>query len=220
MLTCKELTELATDYLEGRLPFLQRVKFLLHLAMCDRCRAYLRQMEMTITALGKLPDESVPAGVREELLACFRDMRPASPAAVAVRRWNFIAVIDEWLRLRGWTVVGLVLGTAALLGVLLAGAHGPVFGDSWARCLLTEVGAALLPVIVLGVAAVRMRERISAGALAAIAACGALAADLSLPLACPYSRVAPHVLVVHTGGILIAVLIVAAASRLPAHARR
>jgi anti-sigma factor RsiW len=220
MLSCKELTELVTDYLEGRMPFLQRVKFHLHLGTCDRCRAYLRQMKMAITTLGRLPDEPAPAGVREELLARFRDMRPASPAAVAARRRSFIAVIDEWLRPRGWMVVGLVLFAAALLGVLLDGEHGPVFGDTWAMCLLMEVGAALPPVVVLGFAAVRMRERISAGALAAIAAGGALAGDLSLPLACPYSRVASHVLVVHTGGILLAALIAAGASRLPALARR
>jgi anti-sigma factor RsiW len=219
MLTCKELTELVTDYLEGRMPFMQRVSFHLHLGMCDRCRAYLRQMKMTIKALGKLPDEPIPAGVRDELLVRFRTMRPAGPA-VAVKRRNFVAAIDEWLKSRGWMVVGLVLFGAALFWVLLDGQPGPLFGRTWEVCLLMELGAALLPVVALGVAAVQMRERISAGSLAAIAAGGALVGYLSLPLACPYSRVTPHVLVVHVGGVLLAALLGASASRLPALARR
>lgn len=219
MLTCKELTELVTDYLEGRMPFMQQVSFHLHLGMCDRCRAYLRQMKMTVKTLGKLPDEPIPAGVRDELLARFRNMRPAGPA-VAVRRPSILATVDGWLRPRGWMVVAVVVFGAALFGVLLDGQPGPILG-TWGMCLLMELGAAVLPVVAVGVAAVRLRERVSAGSLAAIAAGGALVGYLSfLPFACPYSRVTPHVLVVHVGGILLAALLGAAASRVPALARR
>lgn len=87
-------------------------------------------------------------------------------------------------------------------------------------CLLKELGAALLPVVAVGVAAVRMRERISAASLASIAAGGALVGYLFLTLTCPYSRVTPHVLVVHVGSILLAALLGATASRLPVLARR
>lgn len=72
MLTCKELTELITDYLEGRQSFLERVRFELHLGMCRHCRAYLRQMKETIDTLGALPEETIPPEVSSQLLDRFR----------------------------------------------------------------------------------------------------------------------------------------------------
>lgn len=72
MLTCQELTELVTDYLEERLSFMDRLRFRAHIGMCRHCRAYLDQMKQTIRVLGKLPAERIPPDVRDELLACFR----------------------------------------------------------------------------------------------------------------------------------------------------
>jgi len=72
MITCRQLTELITDHLEGRLPFLGRVRFQLHLGTCRSCRAYLRQMRQTLAAVGHLQTEPPPADVRDELLARFR----------------------------------------------------------------------------------------------------------------------------------------------------
>jgi predicted anti-sigma-YlaC factor YlaD len=73
MLTCKELTEIITDYLEGHLTFVDRVRFQLHVGMCRNCRAYLRQMKLTIVTLGALSPEPVPEPVRDELLRRFSD---------------------------------------------------------------------------------------------------------------------------------------------------
>ncbi|MGI8783699.1 MAG: anti-sigma factor family protein [Acidobacteriota bacterium] len=216
MLTCKEVTELVTDYLEGRMSFMRRVNFHLHIGMCDHCRAYLRQMRLTVKTLGRLPDESIPSGVRDELLVRFRNMRPSGSPAVAARRPGFIAVLDGWLgRSRGWAVVAVVLFATALIGVLVGGHPGPLLG-TWERCLLLELGAALLPIMALGLVVVRSRQRISAGSFAALAAGGAFVGFLSLLLACPYSRVTLHVLVVHVAGVLFSALLGAAASRLPA----
>lgn len=75
MLTCQELTELVTDYLEGRLSVGQRLSFQLHLGMCRHCRAYLQQMRATIATLGELPAEPMPPGVQDELLARFKDWK-------------------------------------------------------------------------------------------------------------------------------------------------
>lgn len=75
MLTCKELTEIITDYLEGRLSPLQLISFQLHLGMCRHCRAYLRQMKTTIRTLGMMPKLDVPGDVQEELLKRFRDWK-------------------------------------------------------------------------------------------------------------------------------------------------
>ena len=75
MLTCREMTELVTDYLESRLPFGQRLRFELHIGMCSHCRAYLRQMKQTIRTLGGLPEESVPPEALNQLLQRFRDWK-------------------------------------------------------------------------------------------------------------------------------------------------
>lgn len=73
MLTCRELVELITDYLEGRLAFSERLRFQLHLGMCGNCRQYLRQMKRTVSTLRLLPaEETLPPDVRDELLARFR----------------------------------------------------------------------------------------------------------------------------------------------------
>lgn len=75
MLTCKQLTELVTDYLEGRQSLLDRVRFEMHLGMCRHCRAYLRQMKGTVETLGKLPEDAIPPEVSNQLLARFRDWK-------------------------------------------------------------------------------------------------------------------------------------------------
>ncbi len=78
MLTCRELTEKLTDYLEGRMRFGERTSLFLHLAACRHCRAYVAQMRATIAATGALPDEPIPDEVRVRLSAAFRD-RKAKP---------------------------------------------------------------------------------------------------------------------------------------------
>jgi anti-sigma factor RsiW len=72
-LSCREMVELVTDYLEGALPRRERKRFERHIAGCDGCTAYLEQMRQTIGMLGGLTEEDVPAAAREELLAAFRD---------------------------------------------------------------------------------------------------------------------------------------------------
>ncbi|HYF27488.1 MAG TPA: zf-HC2 domain-containing protein [Baekduia sp.] len=71
-MTCREMVELVTDYLEGRLGGPQRARFEAHLAICPGCQAYLEQMRQTLHALGRIPEETLPAAAREELLQAFR----------------------------------------------------------------------------------------------------------------------------------------------------
>jgi len=71
-LACRELVELVTDYLEGALGPDERVQFELHLAVCDGCTAYLRQLRATLRAAGRLSERSIPVGVRDRLLEAFR----------------------------------------------------------------------------------------------------------------------------------------------------
>jgi predicted anti-sigma-YlaC factor YlaD len=72
-LTCKELVELVTEYLEERLPPSERLRFEQHLVGCAGCRNYLDQMRETIRLLGRLDEDSIAAPTREHLLRAFRD---------------------------------------------------------------------------------------------------------------------------------------------------
>ena len=72
-LTCKELVELITGYLEGTLRGRRLRRFESHLAACDGCTRYLAQMEMTIRVTGTLTEGQVTDEQRSVLLAAFRD---------------------------------------------------------------------------------------------------------------------------------------------------
>lgn len=75
MLTCRELTQTITDYVERRMPLTRRLEFQFHLGICVMCRAYLRQVRATIRVLGRLPDEPIPEDVAEEMLRRFRNWK-------------------------------------------------------------------------------------------------------------------------------------------------
>ena len=74
-ISCQEVVEVITDYLEGRLPPEDVAIFDAHLALCDGCQWYLDQMRTTIAAVGRIEDEAVPAELRDTVLAAFRDRR-------------------------------------------------------------------------------------------------------------------------------------------------
>jgi anti-sigma factor RsiW len=74
-LTCREVVELVTDYLEGRLSRRDRRRFDRHIAACDGCTAYLEQMRLTVAALGRVPESAISPAARTELTAAFRDWR-------------------------------------------------------------------------------------------------------------------------------------------------
>ena len=74
-LTCKELVELVTDYLEGALPVGDRLDFERHLVWCSWCRDYVDQVRMTIELTGVPEDTEPPFPLREQLLDAFRDWK-------------------------------------------------------------------------------------------------------------------------------------------------
>ena len=74
-LTCKELVELVTEYLEGTLPAAERARFEEHLAGCRDCGAYLDQIRQTVRVLGRLTEDSLPAAFRAELVEAFRSWK-------------------------------------------------------------------------------------------------------------------------------------------------
>ena len=80
-LTCQELVELVTDYLEGLLSAAQRARFEEHLAKCAGCRNYLSQMRQTIKLAGMLTEESIAPQARADLLGVFRNWKKANSDA-------------------------------------------------------------------------------------------------------------------------------------------
>jgi anti-sigma factor RsiW len=74
-ITCRELVELVTEYLEGGLASPDRDRFEEHLAVCEPCVAYIEQIRLTIAASGAVSDEQLDPEAREELLAAFRDWK-------------------------------------------------------------------------------------------------------------------------------------------------
>jgi anti-sigma factor RsiW len=71
-LTCREMVELVSDYLEGTLPDRDRALFEQHLVLCDGCSAYLDQMRGTVMLTGRLREDMLDAPVRDRLLQTFR----------------------------------------------------------------------------------------------------------------------------------------------------
>ena len=74
-LTCQELVELVTAFLEGTLPPPDRARFEEHIAVCDGCTNYLEQMRTTIRVTGMLTPESLSEEASTELLAAFRNWK-------------------------------------------------------------------------------------------------------------------------------------------------
>lgn len=77
-LSCQELTEVITEYLEGTLSTAERLRFEAHLEQCPGCRAYLEQMRQTIRLTGKLTEAAVEPPARQALLDAFRDWKRGS----------------------------------------------------------------------------------------------------------------------------------------------
>jgi anti-sigma factor RsiW len=74
-MTCQEVVELVTDYLEAELAAERTALFEMHLNFCDGCVWYVDQLRMTVAAVGRISEDDVPAQTRERLLTAFRDWK-------------------------------------------------------------------------------------------------------------------------------------------------
>jgi anti-sigma factor RsiW len=72
-LTCQQVVELVTEYLDGVMDPARRARFEGHLAGCAGCTAYLEQFRTTVAVVGQLDVGDVPAPVMSELLSAFRN---------------------------------------------------------------------------------------------------------------------------------------------------
>ena len=72
-ITCQQLVELITDYLEDRLPVDERLLFEEHLAFCTWCVTYLDQMRQTIEVAGTLREDDLDPHARDAMLKVFKE---------------------------------------------------------------------------------------------------------------------------------------------------
>ncbi len=74
-LTCRQLVELVTEYVEGSLSDDDRDRFDAHLARCAGCQAHVEQMRDTIAAVGRIPPDSLSPEAERELAEAFTGWR-------------------------------------------------------------------------------------------------------------------------------------------------
>jgi anti-sigma factor RsiW len=73
--TCQEVVELVSDYLDQALPPEEASLFEQHVNFCDGCDWYLDQMRSTVATVGRITEQDVPEETREKLLAAFREWK-------------------------------------------------------------------------------------------------------------------------------------------------
>ena len=76
-ITCQEVVELVTEYLEGAMAPADAARFEHHLSLCEGCVWYVDQIRMTVEAVGRIDESDVPPETRDGLVAAFRDFKRA-----------------------------------------------------------------------------------------------------------------------------------------------
>jgi len=79
-MTCQEVIEVVTAYLEDAMTGEDRSAFEAHLAICDGCEQYLSQMRHTIDLLGQVREDNLHPQTRERLLDAFTDWKNTGTA--------------------------------------------------------------------------------------------------------------------------------------------
>lgn len=75
-ITCQEVVEVVTDYLEGRMTPEDVAVFEAHVDLCDGCKWYVEQMRITVATVGRIEEADVPDEMRDTLMAAFRAKTP------------------------------------------------------------------------------------------------------------------------------------------------
>lgn len=166
----------------------ERVAAKEHARGCGRCAQALREAEQLMALI-----DSVPA--------------PAlSPEALRRLSERVTRVTVARASSSSWLVLAAVL-VASLLLALATGDGGGLDLLVGLHCAFVELVAAAVPYGVLLYSVVRGRRAGSAPSFAATAAAGALAGQLYLLVRCPDRVHTPHLLVTHTGAVVLAALV-------------
>jgi hypothetical protein len=73
--TCREVVDLAAEYVEGAMTPEEATLFEMHLNFCDGCFTFIDQIRETASIAGRITDEQVPEETKVALLEAFRDWR-------------------------------------------------------------------------------------------------------------------------------------------------
>lgn len=68
MLKCREVAELANDYVDKELPWHQSMAMSLHLSMCKHCAGFVKKLRLVITLAKENPPESLSDENAEEIV--------------------------------------------------------------------------------------------------------------------------------------------------------
>jgi anti-sigma factor RsiW len=77
-MTCRQVVQVLTEYLDGSLPAAEQARVEEHLAGCDACTAFLAQLRTTERVVAGLAPVEVPADLKADLLRAFKDYRRIS----------------------------------------------------------------------------------------------------------------------------------------------
>jgi anti-sigma factor RsiW len=72
-ISCQEVVELVSDYVDQTLPAHEAALFEQHLNFCDGCGLYVDQVRKTINVVGDLRAEDIPEETKDKLMTAFRD---------------------------------------------------------------------------------------------------------------------------------------------------
>jgi len=72
LITCQEVVEVVTDYVERRMSPEDVATFEAHLDLCAGCKWYVEQMRITIATVGRIDEADVPDEMRDTLMTAFR----------------------------------------------------------------------------------------------------------------------------------------------------
>lgn len=78
-LTCREVTERVSVYLDDRLPVMTKFRIGIHLASCVHCRTYVKQIGTVGEAVALLPSRCPTSDRRERLIRHFARCYAPSP---------------------------------------------------------------------------------------------------------------------------------------------
>ncbi len=77
-LSCSEIVEMVTDYLEGELDQPTVGALEEHLRLCPGCHRYVDQIRETVTTLGSITSESLSPQAQSDLLEAFSTFKRPS----------------------------------------------------------------------------------------------------------------------------------------------
>ena len=77
-ISCQELVELVSDYVERALPAEEAALFEQHLNFCDGCVWYVDQLRTTVEVLGEVREEHLSPEAKDRLMGAFREWRGSS----------------------------------------------------------------------------------------------------------------------------------------------